>query len=145
MVQEESRSAEIGVEHRFAKDAQIKATVFYTEIDNLIDYFDPDGWTGPIPGRFEQLQGASRTSGLELSGRVALGAGTDLFGSYTYTDGKDSSGNQLIRVPKHDFVIGVEADLSDKLSGQLVLNHVVRLRHFGPCDLLWRPCVVLIS
>ncbi|WP_339766155.1 TonB-dependent receptor [uncultured Pseudosulfitobacter sp.] len=124
LVQEESRSAEIGVEHRFAKDAQIKATVFYTEIDNLIDYFDPDGWTGPIPGRFEQLQGASRTSGLELSGRVALGAGTDLFGSYTYTDGKDSSGNQLIRVPKHDFVIGVEADLSDKLSGQLVLNHV---------------------
>lgn len=47
-----------------------------------------------------------------------------LKGAYTYLDAKDATGNQLIRVPKHDFVLGVEADLTDKLSGQLVLNHV---------------------
>ena len=115
--QEESRSAEVGVEHRFANDAQVKATLFYTEIDNLIDFDFASG--GYIQG-----SGTSTTKGLELSGRVALGAGTDLFGSYTYTDGKDSGGNQLVRVPKHDFVLGVEAELSDKLAGQLVLNHV---------------------
>lgn len=115
--QEESRSAEIGVEHHFANAAMAKATVFYTEIDNLIEYdFATSG--------YNQVPGTSTTKGLELSGRMALSAGTDLFGSYTYTDGKDSSGNQLVRVPKHDFVIGIEADLSDKLSGQLVLNHV---------------------
>lgn len=113
--QEESRSAEVGVEHRFANDAQVKATVFYTEIDNLIEFSG---------GGYNQVPGTSTTKGLELSGRMALGAATDLFGSYTYTDGKDSSGNQLVRVPEHDFVLGVEAELTDKLSGQLVLNHV---------------------
>tara|TARA_R110000764_G_scaffold11553_2_gene34609 strand:+ start:1759 stop:3600 length:1842 start_codon:yes stop_codon:yes gene_type:complete len=112
--QEESRSAEVGVEHRFANDAQVKATVFYTEIDNLI------GFSG---GGYNQVSGTSTTKGLELSGRMALGAGTDLFGSYTYTDGKDAKGNQLVRVPKHDFVIGVETEITDKLSGQLTLNY----------------------
>ncbi|UOA27760.1 TonB-dependent receptor [Pseudosulfitobacter sp. DSM 107133] len=115
--QEESRSAELGIEHHFPNAAMVKATVFYTEIDNLIEYdFATSG--------YNQVPGTSTTKGIELSGRMTLSAGTDLFGSYTYTDGKDSSGNQLVRVPKHDFVLGVEAELTDKLSGQLVLNHV---------------------
>ncbi|ASM71814.1 MULTISPECIES: TonB-dependent receptor plug domain-containing protein [Roseobacteraceae] len=113
--QEESRSAEFGVEHRFVNNAVVKATVFYTEIDNLID-FAGAGYT--------QVPGTSTSKGVELSGRVALGAGTDLFGSYTFTDATGANGAQLVRVPKHDFVLGVEADLTDKLSGQLVVNHV---------------------
>ncbi|MCR8825754.1 TonB-dependent receptor plug domain-containing protein [Pseudosulfitobacter koreensis] len=113
--QEESRSAEIGVEHRLAMGAEIKATAFYTEIDNLIQFSG---------GGYNQVPGTSTSQGVELAGRVALAAGTDLFGSYTYTDAEDANGNQLIRVPEHDFVLGVEADLTDRLSGQLVLNHV---------------------
>ncbi len=113
--QEESRSAEIGVEHRFAMGAEVKATAFYTDIDNLIQFSG---------GGYNQVPGTSTSQGVELAGRVAVAAGTDLFGSYTYTDAEDAGGNQLIRVPAHDFVLGVEADLTDKLSGQLVLNHV---------------------
>ncbi len=122
--QEESRSAEIGIEHRYGSGALVKATAFYTEIDNLIQYFDPDGFFGPIPGAYAQVAGTSRTRGIELVARMPLASGYEVFGSYTYTDAEDASGNPLLRVPEHDFVLGVNADFTDALSGQLVLNHV---------------------
>jgi vitamin B12 transporter len=112
---EESRTAEIGIEHRYDSGAQVKATAFYTEIDNLIGY---------AGGNYVQTPGTSTSQGIELSGRVPVTDRVSVFANYTFTDAVDATGAQLARVPEHDFVVGLEAAITDQLSTQFVLNHV---------------------
>jgi vitamin B12 transporter len=125
---ETSRSAELGIEHSYSTGATVQATAFYTEIDNLITY--------PVDG-YEQTPGTSTTQGIELSGRLPLGDRVTAFGSYTYTDATDAEGDQLIRVPENDLVLGLSASLTDRLSTQIALNYVAdRVDGFpaGPVD-----------
>lgn len=124
LVPEESRNLELGVEHRFAGDAGvIKATLFYTEVDSLIDYVS--GATGCASpwGCYVQVPGTTTSQGVELSGRYALSQAVAVYGNYTYTDAKNSSG-ALPRVPEHDFVLGVDAKLSPRLNGKAEVQHV---------------------
>lgn len=120
---EESRSVEIGLEKIFGADSFAKATLFYSEIEDLIDFFDPDGWAGPVPGGYRQIEGTTEVKGLELSGSYAMTQAVELFGNYTYTDAEGPSG-RVIRVPRHDLSLGVEASLSDRIDGQLALHRV---------------------
>jgi vitamin B12 transporter len=112
---ETSRSFELGISHDYGADSSVQATLFYTEIDNLIAY--------PVSG-YEQVPGTSITQGLELGGKYALSNGVVLFGAYTYTDAQDANGNQLRRVPEHDLVLGIDADLTDRLSASLSAQHI---------------------
>ncbi|TMM54103.1 TonB-dependent receptor plug domain-containing protein [Sulfitobacter sabulilitoris] len=112
---EESRSAEVGVAHDYANGAGVKATLFYTEIENLIDF----GTT-----TYTQIPGTSRTRGVELTGEVPLNDRIMAFGGYTYTRAEDRNGNQLLRVPEHNVVLGVDAQWTDQWSTQLALNHI---------------------
>ncbi len=122
---EKSRSAELGAERLFANGGSIRGTLFYTEIDNLIAYFDPDGFLGPIPGGYAQVPGESVTKGLELSGMMPLGDRTQLMGSFTYTDSRDSNGDPQQRVPRYDLSLAVESQLTDRLTGMLSVQHQV--------------------
>lgn len=114
---EESRNAELGIEHRYAGGAFVKATAFYTEIDNLIGF--PPPFTG-----YTQTPGTSMSKGLELSGELPLGQGFSLTGAYTLTDSTLASGARQSRVPRHDFLLGVEAEMGNGWSGQFLVNHV---------------------
>jgi vitamin B12 transporter len=125
---ETSRTAELGIEHSYATGAAVSATAFYTEIDDLISY--------PVDG-YEQIDGTSTTKGIELAASLPLSDQITAFGSYTYTDATDPDGEQLIRVPENDLVLGLNADLTSRLSTQIVLNYVAdRVDGFptGPVD-----------
>lgn len=112
---EESRSFELGVEKDFDTGV-VKATGFYTEIDDLIDY-------DFVTSAYNQIPGTTMTKGLELEGQHYLSDMITLFGNYTLTDAR-SNGTRAVRVPRHDLVVGLDAELSGGLSGSLEVQRV---------------------
>jgi vitamin B12 transporter len=119
---EDSESFEIGVERSFA-NARIEATLFHITVDDLID-FDPGATAcGSGFGCFGQVPGETTSKGLELAGEADINAFLTVFGNYTYTRARNG-GQQLTRTPKHDAVIGLDADLTDRLSGSFDVRHV---------------------
>ena len=115
LVEEESRSAEIGVEQRFGEGGSVSATVFYTEIDDLIEY---DYLSAAPCFCYTQVPGTTIVTGVELSGRYALGERVSVRGNYTYTDAA-TAGDRLARVPRHDVSLGLDALLASRLTGSL--------------------------
>ena len=112
---EESRSFELGVEQSFAYGITAEATVFYTEIDNLIQY--------PVDG-YEQVDGTSRSQGLELAVSAPLGDSVNLFGNYTYTDTEDANGDPFLRVAENEFLLGLSAMVTDRITADVSVNFV---------------------
>ncbi|TCP61953.1 vitamin B12 transporter [Rhodovulum bhavnagarense] len=129
---EKSRSAELGIEKRYGGDSHAKVTLFHTEIDDLIDY-DFTTFT------YNQVPGTTRSQGVEISGLWEVNDRLSLLGNYTYTDAEGPNGT-LIRVPRHDLNIGVEAGLSDRLTGVLSARFAADLTDYtvypatGPLD-----------
>ncbi len=114
---ENSRSFELGLEKRYGESGFVKATIFATEVSNRIDYdFNTN--------TYQQALGKTNLKGLELSGRAALSETVSFFGNYTLTDAISANGTALVRVPRHDLQLGVSADFSTHLSGQVSLNYV---------------------
>ncbi|MBI5611881.1 MAG: TonB-dependent receptor [Gammaproteobacteria bacterium] len=62
---ETSRSYELGARLRLTPDQAVRASAFQNDIDNLINYVDPDGFSGPLPGKNQNVDRA-RIRGLEL-------------------------------------------------------------------------------
>ncbi len=112
---EESVSVDLGVQHRYVNGADIKATVFYSEIDNLIGF----GALG-----YEQTPGTSVAQGFEMAGSFPVSDSLRLSGAYTYTDSRTAFDTQLVRVPRHELTLGLEADLSDRLSAAFTVSHI---------------------
>jgi len=69
---ERSRSIELGVRHGLDKRQELKATLFHTQIKDLIAFHDPDGFFGPQPGQNVNLEHA-RITGLEVGYEYASG------------------------------------------------------------------------
>lgn len=129
---EESATFELGVEHQFGAGSFVRATAFYTEIDNLIQFVTLTSWPLPFTGQYQQVAGTSVSQGIELSGGWALNDRINLFANYTYTDATDATGAPLLRVPGHDAVIGLDAAFNADWSGSLSVRHVAdRPDEFG--------------
>ena len=129
---EESTSFELGVEHQFNAAAFVKATAFYTEIDNLIQFVTLTSFPLPFTGQYQQVPGTSTSKGVELSGQWAFSDNLALYGNYTYTDAKDATGARLLRVPGHAFVMGLDAGFANGWGGNVNLLHVAdRPTEFG--------------
>ena len=118
LVEEESRSFELGVEQRIGEAGSVTATAFHTEIEDLIDFDFGATACGSGFGCYGQVPGTTRVRGVELSGRYALGERFSVYGNYTLTDAKTGD-DRLVRVPRHDLSLGVEALLADRLTGSL--------------------------
>jgi Outer membrane cobalamin receptor protein len=131
---ETSRSAEIGVEKRYGGGSFAKATLFRTDVDDLIDYNDPDGYLGPIPGSYSQVEGTTTITGLELSGQHVFSERLSAFGSYTYTEAKTGE-ERLLLAPRHDLSVGVAAGLTGRLDARIALHHTGDRVDFGPIAL----------
>jgi vitamin B12 transporter len=69
---EVSRSWDFGVRYNPNPDHELELALFHTEIKDLIQFFDADGWAGPLPGRNENI-GKARTKGAELTWRAYYG------------------------------------------------------------------------
>ncbi|MGP1356850.1 TonB-dependent receptor plug domain-containing protein [Roseicyclus sp.] len=114
LVPEESLSLEFGIDQTMG-DLTLGATLFYTEIDNLI------GFAG---GGYTQVPGTSTTRGIELTADYALTDALTLFGNHTYTDAVDRNGNRLVRVPRNDTTLGVAGEFGLDWSGSFTVQHV---------------------
>ena len=119
---ETSKSYELGISQEFTGGARVSATLFRTEITDLIAYFDPDGSAGPIPGKYDQVQGTSRTEGFELTGYFPLGEMAQFEGNYTNTKSSDQKGIQQQRVPQHDLSLSLSGNITQDLSAGLSLQ-----------------------
>ncbi|EEX15572.1 TonB-dependent receptor [Citreicella sp. SE45] len=107
---ETSVSFDLGVEKRFGDSAWLRATAFWIEAEDIIDY----SFTSYA---YAQADGSSTRRGLELAGGVDLRPGLTLDGSYTWTDSfsevaLDSSSWQT-SVPEHSFALGLSAEITD--------------------------------
>lgn len=132
---ETSRSVELGAERSLGDRGFVKATLFYTSIDDLIDFDGAATACGSGFGCYNQVPGTTKSRGLELSGEYAMNDRVMVFGAYTYTDAK-TEGVRLTRTPRHDLVLGAEAELTDRLSGYVDLRHVADIEPspFAPAD-----------
>ncbi|MCB1313766.1 MAG: TonB-dependent receptor [Sedimentitalea sp.] len=129
---ETSVSFELGVEQQLGGGSFVRATGFYTEIDDLIQFVTLTSWPDPFTGQFQQVPGTSTSKGVELSGEWVLSNAVTLVGAYTYTDATDAEGAPLLRVPGHDLVLGVTADFTEAFSGGLTAQYIAdRPDEFG--------------
>lgn len=116
---ETSVSAEIGVEKRFGQQGVIKATAFWTEVEDMIDY-------SYTTYAYYQATGKVQRKGFELSTAWDFGM-VDLAAAYTYngrssTAALDSSG-WLSTTPRHTVSLSATTEITDKLSLTGTLLH----------------------
>ena len=101
---ETSKSIELSARFNPSSIHRTRVSVFQNEIDNLINYVDPDGFNGALPGRNENID-KTRTRGIELTylfrkGPYVIDAGV------TLQDPKDlTTDQQLARRAKEKYSI----------------------------------------
>ncbi|MHC0052631.1 TonB-dependent receptor plug domain-containing protein [Actibacterium sp. D379-3] len=117
---ETSVSAEIGVEKRYGDRGVVKATAFYIEAEDLIDY-------SYTTYTYVQADGKTRRSGLELSGAWSVTEEVELAGAYTYTDSSGSavldSSSWLTSTPRHLLSLAASYDVTPVLNATLTALH----------------------
>lgn len=115
---EESRSLDLGIERRIGTDAFLRATAFYNETDNLIDF--------PFP--YAQVPGTVRRRGVELEFGAAITAAWRIDGSYTVTTGENpalTAGNAWnLEFPGNDLSLTLDGDITDRLSAAISVQSV---------------------
>ncbi|WP_292292580.1 TonB-dependent receptor [Marivita sp.] len=112
---EESLSFDLGVEHSYGDRGSVKATLFWSEIENLIGFgSSPNCLPSQAFGCYIQTDGTTETRGLELSGSYRITDRVRLSGGYTLTNA-ENNGNRVVLVPRHDLSLALEADVTDRL------------------------------
>ena len=108
---ETSRSVDIGLEKRYGDAGFVRATAFWSEAEDIIDYsFTTFGYV--------QRSGTATRRGLELAGAYALTPNLRLDAAYTLTESDSDvmldSSSWTTTVPRHALSLGVTANLSDR-------------------------------
>ena len=102
LVPETSTSIELSARFNPSSVHRTRVSVFQNEIDNLINFVDPDGFNGPIPGRNENID-ETRTRGIELVYSFRKGPYV-VDADATYQDPKDlTTDKQLARRAKEKY------------------------------------------
>ncbi|MFA8387841.1 MAG: TonB-dependent receptor plug domain-containing protein [Pelagibaca sp.] len=121
---EDSLSFDLGVEHSYGDRGSVKATLFWAEIDNLIGFgTGPNCLASQAFGCYIQTDGTTETRGIELSGSYAITDRVRLSGAYTLTN-TENNGDRVVRVPRHDFALALQADVTDRLQVGVNMNRV---------------------
>ncbi|MFP7674450.1 TonB-dependent receptor plug domain-containing protein [Marivita sp. S0852] len=121
---ETSRSFDLGIDHSYGTRGAVRATLFWSEIDNLIDFgSSPDCLPSQSFGCYTQIDDTVETRGLELSGFYAFSDRVRLTGAYTLTNAEEG-GDRLIRVPRHDLSLALDADVTDQLQVGVSMTRV---------------------
>lgn len=116
---EESLSLDLGIEKRYGDRAMARATLFYNETTDLVDF---------VGAGYTQIPGTVTRAGVELEGQVALSDAVTLSGNYTYTDATTpdvSAGNAWrANFGTHDLSLTLDARITERLAGALSLQYV---------------------
>ena len=135
---ETSRSLELGADYAMGPGLSLGVTLFEIRTENAITYqscpYDPVTYAC-APGTsnvYENVTGETHRKGVELTAEAALNDRLNLGLSYTYTEAKDPLGARLTRVPRHNLALRLSADLGERLSGSVMLQHVAdRAEEYG--------------
>lgn len=120
---EESKSWDAGVEQGFLRGKlKVGATYFVLDTDNLIIYNSNCGFPGALCN--ENLPGTTHRSGVELTAAALVSEGVAVRAGYTYTDTETAEHERLIRVPRHNFVVGVDLEPLDKVELNVTAKYV---------------------
>ena len=96
---EKSTNYEVGIKHHISAGNRVSLTAFWNDIDDLINFVDPDGFGGPIPGQNVNIDKA-RIRGVEVEYHYAFGHWSG-YVSGTYQNPEDrASHDQLSRRAK---------------------------------------------
>jgi vitamin B12 transporter len=128
---ETSKSFEFGLEAELKNGMIFSGTLFRLETDNMIrgcgereavecDRVLPQN----VTASYENRKGISNNSGVELAASIPINASLLLDANYTYIDAKNPEGIRLGRTPRHEMGVSVSAELTDRLSGVLSIQHV---------------------
>jgi len=112
---EDSRSADFGLEKAWGDTAFLRATAFWLEVDNLID-FDLDTYA------YAQIPGISQRTGLEVEGEVSVTDAVTLGLAYTYMDSDTNASSAWANLPKNDVVLTAAAQMAEQLQGILTVH-----------------------
>ena len=108
---ETSRSFDFGIEKRFANNGYLRATAFWVEAEDIIDY-------SFTTFTYVQRSGTSTRKGLELAAGMDLGERVTLDAAYTLTDSTSDvtldSSDWSTTVPRHALSMTLGADLTDR-------------------------------
>ena len=133
---ERSRSLDLGADLELAGGVRIGLTGFLLDTSNLIVDtfcpFDPDTFSC-VAGTFNSVQnvpGRSRSRGVELAFAAPLGERVTISGNYTWTDARDAGDARLLRVPRHDASLQLDAAVTDRIAATLAVQHVAGRRDF---------------
>ena len=96
---------------------QVSATLFWLEIDDLIEF-------DTATQRFVQSDGTADSAGVELAAGWALTDALTLTGGYTYTDAKQASGAPRDRVPRHDLTVRLDGAVTERIDLGLGAQYV---------------------
>lgn len=118
---ETSRSVELSARFNASSGHRTRISLYQNEINDLINFVDPDGFNGPLPGRNENID-ETRTRGIELAyafhnGPYVIDAGISL------QDPKDlTTDKQLARRAKEKYSL-TGRYLGDGFSASAELTH----------------------
>lgn len=113
---ETSQTQELGIEHTYANGSVVRATLFNSQVKNLIQ----------SDANFNLFQDNTtrKAKGIELSGQWVVTDRITVGGSYTYTDAKNGP-DTAARVPGHDIAANVDAQITAKANASLSVNHIM--------------------
>lgn len=121
---EESLSYEVGADLSFGDGGMVSATLFRSEVDNLI--VSTDDFTS-----LENATGETVRQGLEFGVEAPVGPDLTIFASATYLDTERANGLPLDGVAEREAVIGATWRATDRLAVTGSVSHVSDYTVFG--------------
>lgn len=116
LIPETSEAFDVGLEWGSSDGRlQIGAAVFRQDTENLIDF------DFAIGGYLNIAEVES--TGLELTGNLALSDTLNLSLDYAYIDAEDADGNPLVRLPEHSGDLTLSYDPDGPLSGAVLVRY----------------------
>jgi len=100
---EESKSYDIGFSYK-----GFKVSYFYQEVTNLIDYYDEDGYSGPIESIYKNLDGESVFKGIEVEYKKDILEDLLFTVNYTSLSAKDEDDKDLSKRAKQNLKFGLD-------------------------------------
>ena len=118
---EESSNRELGLRYQ-RKQHSFSLNAFDNRIDNLIMYYDPDGWLGPQPG-INQNIAKTRIKGIEANYDYTHENWLLSIGAIDQDPRDESDDSLLLRRPEQKYSLSL-AHLGDRHRVQLDVTHV---------------------
>ena len=119
---ETSQSIELSARFNPSSVHHTRISIFQNDIDNLINYVDPDGFNGALPGRNENID-KTRTRGIELTYSFRKGAYVVDAGATLQNPEDLTTNTQLARRAKQKYNLTGRYVGSDySLSAELMYN-----------------------